>query len=266
MIHLKCVRYNPAGVPEQFPFTLPLVQALEEINFDSPVTFLVGENGTGKSTFIESLAVAVGSIAVGAESVQTDKTLAHARSLAKHLRLSWSKKTHKGFFLRAEDFFNYAKRLQEMRAEMQERLREIDDEYRERSVLAKQFAQLPFTGSLAEMERRYGEDLDANSHGESFLKLFQSRLVPGGLYLLDEPEAPLSPMRQLAFMVLIKEMVEANSQFIIATHSPMLMAFPGATLLSFDEVPLRKVAFEELEHVNLMRSFLNNPEQFLRRL
>lgn len=269
MIHLRSIRYvKPvASLHSQFPFYLPLIDSLEEIHFDSPVTFLVGENGTGKSTFIEALAAAVGSIAVGAQSVQTDPTLEHARKLARQFKLVWQlKKTHRGFFLRAEDFFNFAKQLAQTRVEMEERLTEIEEEYKSRSAYAKSLAELPVKGSLHAMKSRYGEDLDANSHGESFLKLFQSRFVPNGLYLLDEPEAPLSPMRQLALMVMLRDMVDQNSQFIIATHSPILMAFPGAKILSFDETPVREVRYDELEHVTLTRSFLNNPEQYLRHL
>ncbi|MBD2776115.1 AAA family ATPase [Iningainema tapete] len=106
----------------------------------------------------------------------------------------------------------------------------------------------------------------ANSHGESFLKLFQSRFVLGGLYLLDEPEAPLSPLRQLSFLSLLKDMVNQDSQFIIATHSPIIMAFPEATILSFDTNPPKEVAYDELEHVSLTKAFLNNPQSFLRHL
>jgi predicted ATPase len=113
---------------------------------------------------------------------------------------------------------------------------------------------------------RYGENLDANSHGESFLKIFQSRFVAGGLYLLDEPEAPLSPQRQLALMSMLKEMVDQEAQFIIATHSPILMAFPGARILNFDNHPVMEAHYDDVEHVSLTRAFLNNPQSFLRRL
>src|SRR5256885_4195534 len=116
------------------------------------------------------------------------------------------------------------------------------------------------------MERRYGVDLDANSHGQSFLRLFQSRFVPGGLYLLDEPEAPLSPQSQLGLMVMIQDMITQDAQFVIATHSPMLLAFPGATIYSFDRVPIAPLPYEDLEHVALTRAFLNDPAAFLRRL
>jgi predicted ATPase len=116
------------------------------------------------------------------------------------------------------------------------------------------------------MERRYGVDLDANSHGQSFLKLFQSRFVPGGLYLLDEPEAPLSPQSQLALLAMMSDMVAEDGQFIVATHSPILLAFPGACIYSFDGTPVCEVEYESLEHVALTREFLQAPERFLRHL
>ena len=117
------------------------------------------------------------------------------------------------------------------------------------------------------MSRRYGTDLDANSHGQSFLKLFQNRFVPRGLYLMDEPEAPLSPQSQLGLIAMLMEMAhEHEAQFVIATHSPILLAFPGATIYSFDEVPVRVVAFDDLPHVTLTREFLENPERYLRHL
>ena len=116
------------------------------------------------------------------------------------------------------------------------------------------------------MERRYGVDLDASSHGQSFLRLFRSRVVPEGLYLLDEPEAPLSPQSQLALIALLREMTAQRSQFIIATHSPILLASPGATIYTFDGGAMRRVRYEELEHVQLTREFLMEPERFLKHL
>lgn len=153
-----------------------------------------------------------------------------------------------------------------MRAELLARLAELEIEYQDRSAYAKGFAQLPIRTSLADMERRYGVDFDANSHGQSFLRLFSNRFVPGGLYLLDEPEAPLSPQSQLALIAMIGEMLGQDAQFIIATHSPILLAFPGALIYSCDRVPIEAVPFEELEHVVLTRDFLNNPGRFLRHL
>jgi predicted ATPase len=252
--------------PKTFPFSVPVIRALEPIELPTAVTFFVGENGSGKSTLLEGIAAAVGLPTVGSESVRDDATLAAQRALAKQLRLAWTERTHKGFFLRAEDFFGFTKYLARLRAELQGRLAEIDIEYEGRSAWARGLAAGPAAGSLADLERRYGVDLDANSHGESFLRLFRSRLVPGGLYLLDEPEAPLSPQSQLGLIAMLKEMVAEKSQFIIATHSPILLAFPNATIYTFDERPPRRVGFEDLEHVRLTRDFLNEPEAFLRRL
>ncbi|NJN55708.1 MAG: AAA family ATPase, partial [Anaerolineae bacterium] len=129
-----------------------------------------------------------------------------------------------------------------MEAELLAELRRVDQEYAGRSAHAKGLARMPFAGQLHEMRQQYGRDLNTYSHGESFLELFQSRLQPGGLYLLDEPEAPLSPTRQLTLLSMIKQMVAQNCQFIIATHSPLLMAYPDAAILSFDYAPARLVA------------------------
>ena len=268
MPHLQTItlREIPERLRGSYPFNLPLLRGWEEMRFNAPVTFFVGENGSGKSTLIEALACAAEMITVGSESVKTDKSLVHARELAKYLRLAWTKRTRKGFFLRAEDFFGYAKRQNELRAEMEADLQEIEREYANRSEYAKSLARMSSAGQLGDMRRRYGEGLDARSHGESFLTLFQSRFVPDGLYLLDEPEAPLSPLRQLALIAAIKQMETQNAQFIIASHSPILMAYPGAEIFHFDEGQIKKVGFDDLEHVRLMRDFLNNPDAFLHNL
>src|SRR5207248_1978400 len=127
-------------------------------------------------------------------------------------------------------------------------------------------AQLPARVSLAEMERRYGIDLDANSHGQSFLKLFHSRFVPGGLFLLDEPEAPLSPQSQLALLAMIADMVKQDAQFIIATHSPILLGAPAATIYDCDRVPIERAEYDTLDHVAITRDFLNHRDRYLRHL
>jgi predicted ATPase len=252
--------------PKTFPFSVPIVRALQTLELPSAVTFFVGENGSGKSTLLEGIALAARLPTIGSEAVVDDVTLTAQRALARQLRLVWSERTRKGFFLRAEDFFGFTKYLARLRSEFQQRVAEIEVEYADRSAWARGLAMGPAVGSIADLERRYGVDLDANSHGESFLRLFRSRFVPGGLYLLDEPEAPLSPQSQLGLIAMLKDMVAERSQFIIATHSPILLAFPDATIYSFDEQPARRVAFDDLEHVRLTRDFLNAPEAFLRRL
>jgi predicted ATPase len=256
----------PERLSGQFPFTIPVVKSMGRLDFHSPVTFFVGENGSGKSTVLEGLACAIGSVTVGSEGVLEDRGLSGVRELAQYMRLIWTKRTRKGFFLRAEDFFGYARRMAKIKEELNSDLSEVDDSYKDRSELAKGLAKMPYESELSGIKRRYGEGLDSQSHGESFLLLFQQRFTPGGLYLLDEPEAPLSPVRQLGLLALIKQMIEQQAQFVIATHSPILMAFPGAEVLSFDGGRIAPVVYEELEHVRLTRDFLNNPEAFLRHL
>lgn len=268
MLHLKSISITQRQDQEnaKFPFNLPIVASLEEIEFSSQVTFFVGENGSGKSTLLEAIACAAGSITVGSESVKTDKSLGAVRKLAQELHLSWQKRTHKGFFLRAEDFFGYARKLSQMRQEFEADLKDVDKEYEGRSKMAADYARMPYSRELHDIKQQYGKELDTYSHGESFLTLFQSRFVPNGFYLLDEPEAPLSPIRQLAFISALKSMVEQDAQFIIATHSPIIMAFPQAVILSFDSARIQQVNYADLEHVKLTRSFLNNPDAYLKHL
>jgi predicted ATPase len=153
-----------------------------------------------------------------------------------------------------------------MQAELEADLRRVDAENAHRSKMAQGLARMAYASELAAMREQYGRQLINFSHGESFLELFQARFRPDGLYLLDEPEAPLSPAHQLTFLSLLKQMVAQNCQFLIATHSPILMAYPDATILSFDETPIQPVAYDDLEHVAITRSFLNNPDQYLRHL
>jgi predicted ATPase len=245
---------------------VPAIRTLEVLRTDTPVTFFVGENGSGKSTLLEAIAIAARLPAVGSADLPMDDSLGAQRYLSYALKLVWSRHTARGFFLRAEDFFGFTKRVSAMRSGFLAQLEEIEREYADRSAHAKALATLPVRRSLAELEQLYGVDLDANSHGQSFLKLFGSRFVPGGLYLLDEPEAPLSPQSQLALLVMMQEMIAQQAQFIIATHSPMLLAFPGARIYSFDATPVAEVPFDELDHVVLMREFLNGPERYIRAL
>ena len=251
-----------------YPFSVPALRALERLDLSAPVPCFVGENGSGKSTLLEGLAAAAGVPAVGSEDLDRDPTLDPARRLARRLTLSWVRRTGRGFFLRAEDFFGFAKRLARERAEFEARLAELEAEYaaQGRSAHALGLAQGPVWASLHDMERRYGVDLDANSHGQSFLKLFASRLVPAGLYLLDEPEAALSPTSQLALLATMLDLAREEAQFVVATHSPILLAYPGARIYSFDASPPEAVAYEEVDHVRLTRDFLAEPARFLRHM
>ncbi|MGH8002849.1 MAG: AAA family ATPase, partial [Brasilonema sp.] len=192
MIHLRAItKKQLATKNDSFPFNITIVKAFKEINFHSQVTFFVGENGSGKSTFLEAIAAGVGSITVGGEDIQQDQTLDHARQLSTKLKFFWQKKTRRGFFFRAEDFLNFVRRMKTLSQELEEQVLEYEQNLTGFGLgLAKRSA----LDQKAALTQKYGENPDANSHGETFFKLFHARFVPGGLYLLDEPEAALSPL------------------------------------------------------------------------
>jgi predicted ATPase len=258
-VFLREVRYGglPLGAQaERFPWTLPLLRNFEPIAFTKPITFLVGENGTGKSTLLESMAVAAGATAIGGADMNSDPTLAAARALAPALTLVRGGRPRAKLFMRAEDVFGYTQR--------------VAREMRELQSTASEFAGTRAQGYIEAQRRaltsRYGEDPDARSHGETFLALLQARLVPAGLYFLDEPETPLSPVRVLALLAILGDAVAAGSQFAIATHSPILMAYPGADIRQIEDGTLSRVAYEDVEHVRVTRDFLNAPKRYLRGL
>ncbi len=257
MIHLRAIRIrNPDALPDGYPFAIPIVRTLDTLEFTAPVTVLIGENGSGKSTLIEAIAASAELPTIGSVAVERDETLSGARALAAHLVLSWAKRNHRGFYLRSEDFFGFALNT----------ARTID----ELGQIASTFEAGSYARSVVERERgelasRYG-DLDQRSHGESFFSVFGSRFTGNGVYLLDEPEVALSPQRQIALLALIKDAVAEDGQFIIATHSPILMAFPGAQLLHLSEEGIRQQRWAEVEHVRLTRDFLSDPDLFLRHI
>ena len=219
---------------------VPAVQALtggEALAFHSPVTVFVGENGSGKSTLIEAIAVAFGFNPEGGSKNASFTTARSHSDLWKKLTLSKKASPRDGFFLRAESFYNFATYMDE---------------------LDRQPAAAP------PLLRNYGGvSLHQQSHGESFLQLIQNRFNGGGLYVLDEPEAALSPMRQLTLLVEIDRLVKANSQFIIATHSPILMAYPGAEILELSKDGIRSVDYKSTEHFRCMKDFLSAPERMI---
>lgn len=270
MVHLQTVSLKNIDneVANIFPFAVPTISSFagSSLTFTADVTFFIGENGSGKSTLLEAIACAARAITVGSDSLDRDATLESIRALGDMLKLSWNRRTHRGFFLRAEDFFGYAKRMRALLEESEAALRAIDADT-SLSETARGLARMPHARSVAEMRKSYGDGLDTFSHGESFFTLFKSRLVPDGLYLLDEPETPLSPMRQLGLLSMIKMMVEEQrAQFIVATHSPILMAYPGAAIYTFDGGQIQQIVYDQVEHVTLTRDFLNNPIRFLRHL
>jgi predicted ATPase len=257
MIYLRSAAITSEADRRVYPFSVPAMRGLERVEFTTPVTFFVGENGSGKSTLLEALALKARLPPATGAPLEHDETLAAVRPLAQAMTLGWLPRTKFGFFLRAEDFFNFARETKRRGESMDAMAERFGDDPRVRGYML---------GQKHALQARYGEDLHALSHGESFLKFFQSRFAPGGLHLIDEPEAALSPQRQLAFLSLMKQMVAADAQLIVATHSPLLLALPGARILRFDGEGVREAVYDELEHVALVRNFLANPDRFLREL
>jgi len=227
-----------------YPFSVPTIAALTELTIHSPVTFFAGENGTGKSTLLEAIASHYGFGPEGGNRNLQHDTTQHNHStdaLVRALRLSFDKRTGAGFFLRAESFFNTATHIDE-----------LDNE-----VYAIPIAPiLPSYG---------GQSLHARSHGETFFTLLESKFQRNGLFLLDEPEAALSPQRQLAFLVLIHDTLSRykDAQFLISTHSPILLGYPNAQIVSFDEGSLHEIPYEETAPMQIVRRFTNDRDSFL---
>ncbi|HZZ87547.1 MAG TPA: AAA family ATPase [Caulobacteraceae bacterium] len=250
--------------PDTFPWSVPVFRWLEQLRFRAPVTFLVGENGSGKSTLLEGLAAGMEAVVAGGADMERDETLAAARRFAAGYRFSRRNRPRAKLFVRAEDLFGFVRRVGRDMSD----LSELEEHYRTtiKGDYGRQLAMGSARGQRSALAGKYGEDPDARSHGETFLNLLEQRLVVEGLYFLDEPEAPLSPLRQLTLISLLKQVVADGSQLVICTHSPILMAFPGAEILLFEGDQLTPTPWDELDHVRLTRAFLNDPESYLRRL
>jgi len=226
---------HPDKTPDfsAYPFCLPAVRNLGKMEFDPAVTFIVGENGSGKSTLLEALAVALGYNAEGGSKNFGFRTRASHSCLHEYLRIARGVRLPRdGFFLRAESFFNLATVIEDL---------DVGGAYGDRS-------------------------LHEQSHGESFMALLQNRFRGKGLYILDEPEAALSPRRQMAALARIHELVQGGSQFVIATHSPILMAYPEASIFVCTPEGIRQRAYEDTEHYEVMHDFMANPRGAIRKL
>lgn len=215
-----------------YPFSIPAIKSLHEIKFRSRVTFFVGENGSGKSTLLEAIAQQCNFNTAGGGRNNTYEVHAAESALADYIRLAWMPKITNGFFLRAETFYHFASHIDD-----------VDD-----------------TGY-----RDYGGySLHKQSHGESFLSLFLNRFRGKAIYLLDEPEAALSPNRQLAFLKILHDLTRSgNVQFIIATHSPILMGYPNSVILNFNDSKIEEVEYEMTDHYQITKYFLQHREKVL---
>ena len=232
-MYLRSVKISNECDNDTYPFSIPSLKGTDTLEFGNPVTFFVGENGSGKSTLLEAIAYQCGFNVAGGGRNNNYRIDSCDAALGDYIRLAWLPKMTKGFFLRAESFYHFASHLDE----------------------------------LGHYEGYGGRSLHEQSHGEGFLSLFTNRFGEEGIYLLDEPEAALSPARQLAFLKVMHDLVNGSkAQFIIATHSPILLSFPGAQIYDFDSSPIGEIAYEETDHYRLTLNFLTGRERFFHEL
>lgn len=263
MIYLRSVDRIKKDKTSAYPYNVEAINNIKSIEFNTPVTFFIGENGCGKTTLLESIVELTQSINLVPDTFQKSRA---CKQLSESFQLIFNQKTSRGFYLKSQSFIVYIKYLEQMRQETTDALKALEKEFDNRSKYAFELAAGPYNNTLSALTNRYGDGLGKMSHGEGYIELFKSRIVPNGLYLLDEPELSLSPMRQLSLIALIKEMVDKNCQFIIITHSPILMSYKDAMLYEFKDNEMKIVKYGDIEHINITRDFLNNPDQYLRYL
>ena len=240
--YLQEVRLRRERVPDfrRYPFSIPAVRNLDSLQMNPKVTFFVGDNGTGKSTLLEAIAVNFGFNPEGGSRNFNFSTYASHSCLSEYLLLVKGVRRPKdGYFFRAESFYNVATNIEQLDAE---------------------------PGIGGPISAGYGGNLHERSHGESFFALLNNRLGGNGLYLFDEPEAALSPLRQMAMLRRLKELTDCGSQCVIATHSPILMAFPESTIYCFSQDGICLQKYEETDQFCVTRDFLNRYPQMLEQL
>lgn len=219
---------------------IPSIQSINQLDFASDITFFVGENGTGKSTLLESIAVAYGFNPEGGNRNFNFSTMDTHSGLYQAITvIKGASRPKSNFFLRAESFYNVASKIEDYRD---------GDDYK------------------AYYESYGGKSLHEQSHGESFLALIQNRFMAKGLYILDEPEAALSPQRQLTLLMLLYNLSRKGTQFLIASHSPILLGIPGASILSFGNGSISEITYEETESYKITELFINNKQRLLNNL
>lgn len=237
MISLVTLNKDEIDSYDKYPFNIPVIKNFNELKFKAPVTFFIGENGVGKSTFIEAIAVNLNLPKEGGTQNFMYETNDTTSNLSDYMKVRMDNKPKTEFFLRAESFYNFSTEV--------ERLIKEDD--------------------FHSLNKSYGGNLHECSHGEAFLKLVQNRFTENGLYILDEPEAALSIQRQLSLLCLIDELVKKGSQFIISTHSPILISYRNGIILDLDD-NFKEVSYKDTEIYKLYKMYLDNSDNMQDRM
>lgn len=254
-IHIETNRTHP------FPYDIPAIKYAKNTDVSNSITFLVGENGSGKSTLLETLACRLQLPHLDGADYNKPSFDA-AKRLLPYLELTWTIERPTGFFFRAEDFGDYLNSVNRTDAQIQNKFSDLEGHVPDHII-----SQMKENANyqLRYMRKNYGQELNAFSHGEAYLHIMEQMIKSPGIYVLDEPEAALSPSKQLSFIYFLHNHLQNHLfQFIIATHSPMLMAYPGATIYEITNEAMQATPLENTDHYSVTKSFLNDPNAFLR--
>ena len=261
--HIHHISFNTRK-GNTFPLSLSVFHKPFELHFNKPVVIVAGDNGCGKSTLLEAIAHKLNLPTIGSYSTIADGTFEAARVLSDLITVHWKNKTPNGMFFRAEDYIGFVRSVNTLKNDLQGDIKEMEDYLRGEGLHRARSA---LKGQINELESRYNGDLEQKSHGEGFLQIITSRIVSNGVYVLDEPEASLSPMKQLSLISLLMHSAqETDAQFLIATHSPVLMGIPNSQIYFLNEEGIAPVEYEDTEHYQIYKSFLENRERFLKYL
>lgn len=248
-----------------YPYSIKSFQRLDCLDLDHDMIILVGDNGSGKSTFLEILANKLNLYRISDDLNYNDIEFIGLKKEVGGFEVNHLVKP-KGFFFRSEDFITYIKYLDQTKNEALAEINLINEEYKNKSSFSKGLAKMPHIRTIVDIDNMYQRKLNEQSHGESYLDFFKSRLRPNCLYLLDEAEMPLSVSNQLVLMVMMKDAIDEGCQFIIATHSPVLMSYPKACIYNLNDEGFIKTDYEDIASVKLLKDFLNNKEIYLNQL
>ena len=261
---IQSIQFNK--FPHQdYPFNIPAFKNLDHLDLSQPITIFVGDNGSGKSTLLKAIAYHNSAINVSSHSISSNY-YKDIRALSSVMRCAYDYKTRKGFFFSGEEFITYIHHLKHMKQTLIDELNRIDEAYKNKSAFARSQARMAPAGQLAQMNQMYDGDLNTKSHGEGFLTFFKERMHQKGIYLLDEPETPLSAINQYQLVVMITDLVKNGSQVIIATHSPIIMALKNAKIYYFGDENIENIDYEDIESVQFTKHFLNHKDDYINRL
>ncbi|NLG25423.1 MAG: AAA family ATPase [Clostridiales bacterium] len=264
MIYLRALSKAASAGEDGYPLSTGLCRAFERLDFPSEVTLLAGDNGSGKTTLLEIVARKVSAVRIDGAPGEALPKLAGFGAVDRAFRAELARRPARSFYFHAEGFVRYLDSLRAMREQAQGDLARTRDQYRDRSAFARGQAEMAHRRTLHELENLYENDLNARSHGEGFLDFYAGRLAPGGLYLMDEPEAALSYFNQFVLLNMIAEARKQGCQFIISTHSPVLLACPDAAIYEIADGRISRAAYDRLENVRFLKSFLAQPGRYLR--